>query len=272
MYFVLAVAAMFVAHGLASGRTDRRDRIVIGPADIASLVAEFSRTWQRPPSREELDGLIGDRVREEVGYREALAMGLDRDDTIVRRRLRQKLESAASDVAALAEPTETDLADYLKTHADLFSAPGRLTFDQVYLSRDRHGERLAQDAARLLARLRREGRSADLSSAGDPFLLERRLEGESPDEIAKQFGETFVQGLSGVPIGRWEGPIASGYGAHLVFVEARTDSRTSPLAEVRNAVHREWVNSRRLEANEKYFQALLKRYVVTVEPPQPMER
>jgi hypothetical protein len=269
LYFVLAVAAVFVTYGLVSGRAVPRDRIVIGRADIASMVTGFSRTWQRPPTREELDGLIEDRLREEVGYREAIALGLDRDDAVIRRQLRQKLESAASDVAALAEPTEADLVEYLTGHSELFRARERLTFDQVYLSPDRHGDRLAQDAARLLARLRQAGRDADLSSIGDPFLLERRLEGESTDEIAQQFGEEFVQRLRHAPIGLWDGPIASSYGVHLVFVEERTDGRMPALAEVRDAVRREWVNTRRLEANEKYFQALLKRYVVTVER-QPM--
>ncbi len=272
LHFLLLGAAIFIAHRLVSGRADDEpQRIVVTQGQIASMTIGFSRTWQRPPTSEELEGLIRDRVREEVYYREALAMGLDRDDTIIRRRLRQKLEFITDDVTARVEPTDAELAAYLKTHADVFRVERRLTFNQVYLNPDKHGERLAQDAAQLLIQLRQKGRDADLSSFGDPFLLERRLEAAPIGEVAKQFGEKFAVRLGGIRAGQWHGPVESGYGVHLVFVEERTEGRVPELAKVRDAVHREWTNARRLESNEKLFQSMLKRYVVTVEKPEPAE-
>src|SRR6478736_10242210 len=121
IHFLLLGAAIFAAHRLVSARADNQPgKIVITQGDITSIVIGFSRTWRRPPTREELDGLIRDRVQEEVYSREAMVLGLDRDDIIIRRRLRQKMEFLTDDVAALAEPTEADLAAYLQAHADAF--------------------------------------------------------------------------------------------------------------------------------------------------------
>jgi PPIC-type PPIASE domain len=269
LHFLLLGAAIFTAHHFLSGRAGTQPgRIVITQGDITSIMIGFSRTWQRPPTREELDGLIRDRVREEVYCREAMAMGLDRDDPVIRRRLQQKLQFVTDDVAAPAEPTDAELSEYLQTHADVFRVDRRFTFNQVYLDPAKHGERLAQDVDKLLTQLRQHG-SDDiaLSSLGDTFLLEHRFEAVPTTEVAKQFGDKFVTKLTDVPIGRWFGPVESGYGTHLVFVENCTEGRLPELAEVRDAVRREWTNARRLESNEKYFQSLLKHYAVVVEKP-----
>jgi len=270
LHFLLLGALIFIAHRFLSKRIDDGPgRIVITQGQITSMVIGFSRTWQRPPTREELEGLIRDRVREEVYSREAIAMGLDRDDPIIRRRLQQKLAFVTDDVAAVAEPTNAELADYLKTHAASFGVDRRVTFSQVYLDPSKRGERLAGDANELLTQLRKRGRSADLSSLGDPFLLEHRFLATPDMEIAKQFGEKFVTKLGDVPVGQWFGPVESGYGMHLVFVEERTAGRLPELAEVRDAVSRDWTNERRLELNEKFFQGLLKHYAIVVEKVDP---
>jgi hypothetical protein len=213
--------------------------------------------------------LIRNQVREEVYYREAVAMGLDQDDPVIRRRLQQKLEFVTDDVAALAEPTDGELAEYLKTHAERFRTDRRLTFSQVYLDPNRRGDHLAQDANQLLVQLRLQGRDVDLSFFGDAFLLEHRFEAIPNTEITKQFGEKFVAQLADAPIGQWFGPVESGYGVHLVLVEERTEGRLPELAEVRDAVSRNWTNERRLELNEKFFEGLLKHYEVVVEKIDP---
>jgi hypothetical protein len=272
IHFLLLGAVIFVAHRLVSSRADNQPgKIVITQGQITSMVIGFSRTWQRPPTRDELEGLIRDRVREEVYYREALAMGLDRDDTIIRRRLQQKLEFVTDDVAAVAEPTDAELAEYLKSHADRFRVDRRVTFSQVYLDPNKRGEHLAQDVNRMLIQLQQQGRDIDLSSLGDAFLLEHRFQATRDMEIAKQFGDKFVAKLGDVPVGQWFGPVESGYGMHLVFVEERTEGRLPELAEVRDAVSRDWTNERRLELNEKFFQSLLKHYQVVVEKIDPVK-
>ena len=272
LHFLLLGAALFVAYKFVSKRDSAEPgQIVVTQGRIENLAMTFSRAWQRSPTENELAGLIQDYIREEVYCREALAMGLDRDDTIIRRRLRQKLEFVTDDIAALTEPTDAELTDYLKAHSDDFRVERRFTFSQVYLNPDKHGERLAQDMAQLLMQLKQKGRDADISPLGDSFLLERKFEAVPGTGIAKQFGEKFAAELDDLPVDQWQGPVESGYGVHLVFVEERTEGRVPELAEVRETVHREWADARRLESNEKFFRGLLKRYVVTVEKPESAE-
>lgn len=267
IHFVLLGAAIFLANHFLSARADNQPgKIVISQGDITSIAIGFSRTWQRPPTREELDGLIRDRVREEVYYREAVAMGLDRDDPVIRRRLYQKLQFVTDDIAAPAEPSDAELSEYLKTHADVFRVDRQFSFSQVYLDPTKHNERLAQDINGLLTQLRRpESSDADLSILGDNLLLEHRFEAAPTSEIAKQFGDRFAAKLAELPVKQWSGPVESGYGLHLVFIQDRTEGRLPKLAEIRDAVRRDWANARRLESNEKFFQNLLKRYEVMVE-------
>jgi hypothetical protein len=158
IHFILLGAAIFLANHFLSARADNQPgKIVISQGDIASMVIGFSRTWQRPPTREELDGLIRDRVREEIYYREAMTMGLDQGDPIIHRRLQQKLQFVTDDVAAPAEPTDVELSEYLKTHAKVFRLDGKFSFRQVYLDPAKHGERLAQDIDKLLTQLQQQG-------------------------------------------------------------------------------------------------------------------
>ena len=270
LHFVLLGAAMFVIYGLVSQeRVGKPGHIIITQGKIDNLAATFARVWHRPPADQELEGLIRDYVREEVLYREALALGLDRDDTVIRRRLRQKMEFVSEDFAAQAEPSDDDLRAYLQAHPEAFAAEPRVTFRQVYLDPLRRGAHLARDTDRLLAELRHISNTADPAELGDAFLLPHRFERVSTAEVRTIFGETFAAGLSTLTPGQWQGPIPSGYGVHLVHVSERTAGRIPELAEVREAVRREWANARRLEANKRFYEGLLERYTVTIEPPQP---
>lgn len=266
LHFLLLGAAIFAAYGLLPKRVgDEPAKIIITQGQIASTIVGFARTWQRPPTPEELEGLIRDRVREEVYYREALALGLDKDDTIVRRRLRQKLEFLTDDLALQAPPTEAELTAFLKAHGERFGAKRRWTFSHVYLSPSKHGESLAEDAAQALARLVRSGGDADLSAEGDPFPLAHDFASAPASEIASLFGEPFAKRLATLPPGQWQGPIESGYGMHLVFIREITEGGMPALADVREAVTREWADARRQEANEKRYEAMLKGYTVVIE-------
>jgi len=271
LHFLLLGSVLFVAYSVMQkpGRSDMPGEIVVTQGQIEHLAAGFAKTWQRPPSPEELAGLVRDRVREEIYYREAMAMGLDKDDTIIRRRLRQKMEFISNDIAARSEPTDADLNAYLQAHPDAFRIEPRFTFNQVYLNPQKHGEHLARDAAQLLAQLNRAGDKADFAARGDAFLLAHQFTDLTTSEVAKQFGETFAVKLRELAPGQWQGPVESGYGVHLVFVSERTDVRLPALGEVRDTVRREWDNTRRLEENEKFYQDLLKRYTVTIEGLEP---
>jgi parvulin-like peptidyl-prolyl cis-trans isomerase-like protein len=242
-------------------------KIVVTQAQVESLVTGFSRTWQRPPTTLELEGLIREYIHEEVCTREALALGLDKDDSVIRRRLRQKLEFISDSVASQADPTEEQLQQYLQAHANSFRGERQFTFSQVYLDPQKHGENLTRDINQMLAELRL-GSKSDVSKMGDSLLLEQNFESVPAGEVSKQFGEKFVANLAELPVGEWSGPIESGYGLHLVIVIDRKDGSVPALADVRETVKRDWVNARRSETSEKFYQALLKRYTVTVEEPR----
>ena len=268
VHFLLLGALIFAAFKFISYETIEPGKILITQGRIESLEIAFSRTWRRPPTASELEGLIRDYVREEVFAREAVALGLDKDDTIIRRRLRQKLEFVSEDVAAHAEPTDEQLRAYLKEHADAFRGDRRFTFRQVYLNPQQRGTNLGRDATKLLAQLRRAGTNADIAALGDSLMLENEFNGIAAAEVVKRFGERFSAALGEMPVGQWQGPTESGFGVHLVIIAERTDGSMPALEDVRAAARREWTHARRLEANEKFYGTLLQRYVVTIERPE----
>lgn len=194
---------------------------------------------------------------------------MDRDDTIIRRRLRQKMEFVSEDFAAQVEPSDDELRAYLNSHAAAFAVEPRFTFRQVYLDPQRRGGNLARDVNRLLAELQQGRDHADPAALSDAFLLAHEFESVSAAEVAQAFGDTFVAGLSTLTSGQWQGPVPSGYGVHLVYVSEHTEGRIAEFADVRDAVRREWANARRLEANEAFYQGLLERYTVAIERPPP---
>jgi hypothetical protein len=268
-HFLALGAAIFgVARLAAEPERGPQERIEIGAAEIEQLGEGFRRVWQRPPSPEELAGLVEERIREEVYYREALALGLDRDDTIVRRRLRQKLEFLLDDLGQ-PEPSEADLAAWLAAHRDAFRVEPRVSFRHVYLSRDRRGERAAADAERLLAALRAGNGTSDPSELGDPLPLPGSGVDLAQSEVARLFGDAFAARLLEIPTGGFEGPVESAYGLHLVEVRERVAARDPELAEVRDAVAREWLADRQSRAREERFRELRARYDVRVEASAP---
>ena len=197
--------------------------------------------------------------------------GLDKDDIIIRRRFRQKMEFIADDVLVQAQPTVDELSAYLKAHPDKFRVAQQFSFSQVYLNPEKHGRDLARDAARLLAQLNEAGGRSDASALSDSFKLDHKFDALTGSEVGKLFGDKFAAKLDELAPGQWQGPVESAYGVHLVFVSARTEGHLPALAEVHDAVSRDWVIARRAETNEKNYQALLKRYVVTIERPHATE-
>jgi hypothetical protein len=268
VHFLLLGAGLFAAYRLVGERIrSEPGTIVVTQGQIEHLAAGFNRVHGRPATPTELDGLIRDYVREEVYYREALALGLDRDDAVIRNRLRLKMEFLADDVAAQAEPTDEQLRKYLSEHSDAFRIEPRFTFSQVYLNPQRRRDRLARDAAQLLRQLNQDAAPAEAAALGDPFLLADTFKAVPWSEVAKLFGEPFATQLGELAAGPWQGPIESGYGVHLVRISARTAGRLPALEEVREAVRRAWANVQRQQASEQFYARLRERYTVTIEAP-----
>lgn len=272
IHFLLLGALIFVAYDQWADKARSPDEIVISRGQQENLLNTFGRTWQRPPTAEEFQGLLRDYLRQEIAYREGRAMGLDQDDIVIRRRLQQKLELLAEDVASLVLPSEQDLQDFLDEHPEDFMVEPRLTLRQVYFSRDRRGAAAEQEALDLLQRIPRDGPEGDFEQFGDPLPLPARIEDLRESEIARLFGGIFTDGLQGLEPGHWAGPVESGFGLHLVFIEAREAGRIPELAEVREAVLRELSSQRRREAVNSLFERLAEKYTIEIEPllePQP---
>jgi parvulin-like peptidyl-prolyl isomerase len=271
MHFLLLGLALFALDAWLRPTTSvaTRSEIVVSEARIRNLAQNFSRTWQRPPTREELDGLVESFIREEVMVREAVAVGLDRDDAIIRRRLQQKMEFVSEEAAALARPTDAELSTYLQANPDAFRKEPRVTFVQIYLDPRKRMDSLQADARRLIDTLNRAGSSPDLARFGDTLmLLEARYENATQAELARLFGNEFADVIVKQPTGRWVGPIASGYGAHLVRVESVTPGGTPALEEVRPALEREWANAKRQELSQAFYGKLRAKYAIKVTMPE----
>ena len=269
VHFLLLGAALFALHSLLNrDAAPSPDEIVVSSGQIENLAATFASVWQRPPTPEDLEALVDDHVKEEVLNREAVKLGLDRHDTVIRRRLQQKMEFFVEDFAGLDQPTDEQLVDHLAQHPEKFQEDARFTFRQVYLNPDQRGDRLESGTAALLARLKEGGDGIDISDLGDRLLLPQEFFKEPRAAVAAQFGGAFAEALEAVPVGEWAGPIPSGYGRHLVRVSERTEARMPALAEVRRQVERSFTATRREEAERKFLDQLLQRYTVRVEWPE----
>ena len=266
VHFMFIGALLFVLYGLVSDqRSAVSDRIEITNADVEQLVLIFRKQWQRSPNPKELQGLIESRIREEVLYREALAMGLDENDTIVRRRLAQKVEFLMADAGGLAEPDDETLHAYYEKNAERYREPTRLSFSQIYFSTDRRGAQAENDARTLLAHLRAENPPVTQApDEGDPLMLPPIYVHRGTDEIARDFGPSFAQQLGELDSGQWRGPITSGYGLHLVYINSRERARLPPLDQVRGRVVSDWRVDQRQAADERIYEHLRSRYEVTL--------
>jgi hypothetical protein len=245
-------------------------KIVVSAGQVESLVVGFTRTWQRPPTQKELQGLVADYIREEVFYREAKAMGLDQDDVIVRRRMRQKFEFLSEDLAARSgPPTEQELEAYLQQHPEKYREEPALTFEHIFFNREKRGKAAESEAKAMLTRLNgKNGAAIDVETLGDTFLLPFRFEKASAGETARLFGEDFGKQLATVEPGPWAGPLESSYGLHLVRVHQRLPGVTPLLAKVHESVLRDLLNERRHQALEAQYAKLREHYTVVVEPPE----
>jgi hypothetical protein len=268
-HFLLIGGALFAIYAITNPESqDGADRrIVVTAGRIEQLTNIFTKTWQRPPTPEELKGLIDHYVLEEVYYRKAVAMGIDKNDTMIRRRLRQKMEFLSDDAAALAEPSDEELEAYLTANKSKFRSEPVYTFRQIYFNPEKHGEDpLAY--VRTQADNLRVGGEVD----GDPTLLPKSFEDASRRAVESTFGTVFAQQLDALATGQWSDPISSGIGLHLVKLESRLPDRLPDLEEIRPLVKREWANQKRLELRQKFNEKLLKDFQVVIEWPKPLAK
>jgi hypothetical protein len=271
LHFLLLGAALFTAYGFLQrgrGADEASKRIELTQDDLRQLDVYFESQWRRAPTPQELEGLIEQRIQEEILYREALALGLDKDDTIVKRRMAQKMQFLAEGVADARELTSVELEAWYQQNPGPFALPSRISFRQLYFSPDRRGEHARADAEQALARLAHESENSKRAQ-GDQVMLQDYYADRAPDQLSKDFGPAFAQAIFGVKPGSWQGPIESGYGWHLVFVDSLVPGRSPDFAEVESDVKTAWLADQKARAWRKAYDEMRAKYTVLLpEPPE----
>ena len=267
LHFVLLGALLFALDAAWSDDGPGEGEILVSAGRVQNLAALFGKTWQRPPTAEELRAMVDEYVLEEAMYRRGMELGVAEDDAVVRRRVRQKLEFFAEDLNDLVEPTEEELRAWYEANDERYRVAGMLSFRQVYLNPQLRGEALEADAADLLVELRAADEGADASQLGDPTLLAHAHADLPADRLPSRFGVDFAGELLALPTGSWEGPISSAYGLHLVRVDARTPGALRPFEAVREEAARDWSYARRAELLGAFHAEILSDYAVEIEWP-----
>jgi PPIC-type PPIASE domain len=264
LHFLLLGLALFVIHRVVAPSSGDSRRIVVTREQIADLAAQHEKLWGRAPTEKELRGLVESWVRDEILYREGVKLALDRDDAVIRRRVRQKLEVLAEEERTTAEPSDAELSAFLASHPSRFATPTLVTFEQILLVPSAAG----RDPARAVAASRAAlARGADPASLGQPSLLPARATEQALDVVQRDFGEQFARQIERLPVGEWSGPVVSGFGVHVVRVDSRTPGGAPSLDDVRAQVMREWENARRERALAESYRRMRAAYDVEFEVP-----
>jgi hypothetical protein len=274
VHFVVLGLAFLIIYATASGffSSDSARRIEITASDVELLAETWQRQWRRPPTDRELRGLVDSLVREEVLYREALAVGLDENDVVVRRRMVQKVELLSQDLALLADPTDQELQTFFRARQEAYRISPSISFSHVYFNRDQRGAGAEDDARRVLAEILAEVPPPRRAPhRGDRFMLGYDYNQRSLDEVQRDFGVVFAERLFELEPG-WNGPIASGFGLHLVYVRERIEGQIPEYSEIRDRLVADFNRMRSDEAKETLYKGLLEKYEVEIDEAAIIER
>jgi len=269
--FLLIGACIYGFYALYGAPDEKVDdkTILVDAGRIEIFIGEWERRWNRPPTRQELDGVINAFVREDILYRQAAAMGLGEDDPITRRRLAQKLEFLTNDIALFREPAEGELEQYFQDNRQLYRDPDLITFSHIFLDPDKRNAATLADAAELLAQLKSAGDpDAAALDASDASMLQGYYREVSESDIRRQLGSGFSEAVMQLAPGQWHGPVLSGYGVHLVYVYEHQEAPSPLFDNLRKYVLQDWQREQQVLFNAKFYDGLKSRYEITIaEPP-----
>ncbi|MPY22523.1 peptidyl-prolyl cis-trans isomerase [Shewanella psychropiezotolerans] len=272
-HFILIGAALFGLYALVNDEELAPNRIIISEADIQRTANQWQQKWHRPPSESELLKVIERQIREEIYYREALALGLGQEDPIIRRRLAEKMEFIANDLLVPSDPSDEELAAYLAANPDKFVSPVRLSFSHIFYSADNVNSASQSNQETLLTHLNQSAEPKAYSGLGDSFNGKQHYEQIADYQIARIFGRRFEEQLIALPVGQWLGPIESGYGQHLVRIDDRIDAKLPPLTDIHDKVLPYWLAQQQERSNDSLYAKLKENYqiVIMMKPSQILE-
>jgi peptidyl-prolyl cis-trans isomerase C len=269
VHFLIIGLALFAIYRVITpaGAKPTSNRIELTQNDLSQLESSWRAQWQRPPSPDEMRSLINEKVKQEILYREGLALGLDQGDEIIKRRMAQKMEFLAEDVSNLREPSTEELKAWFDKNSVRFALPGGVTFHHLYFSPDKRGSQARDDASRAMTNL--AGSKAETPGLGDRFMFQNYYADNSPEQVAKIFGTKFSESISKLRVGVWQGPVESGLGWHLVWIDAITSGGVPVFGEVDPAqLKSEWSTDQRADSKRQLFEAIKQRYEVVLPPAQ----
>jgi len=273
--FLLIGLLLFVAYSVLNPNKDKEvslNQIVLTENDLRQLYIAFTAKWQRPPTSEEMARLVNTKVSEEILYREALALGLDKDDTIVKRRMAQKMDFLMEDLSDLSEPSTDELKLWFKKNSQQFELPDRVTFRHLYFSPDRRNGNEHDAASEVLKKIVGEpGDSPLAASLADPFMFHDYYGDRTPEQVTKEFGPDFADSLFLLKPGSWSGPIMSGYGWHLVWIDSVTPGHIPYFEEVEPEVRTAWTEEKRSTIKRNAFETIRSRYQIVLPESYPQD-
>jgi peptidyl-prolyl cis-trans isomerase C len=272
VHFLLIGLTLFGLYAwIERGRTNNGNyQIILTLDDLRQLDISFVSQWHRQPTKEEFSGLVEGFIRQEILYREGLAMGLDKDDTIVKRRMAQKMEFLSEDVASAHEPSTDELKAWYANNSQKFALADRATFRHLFFGFDRRGQNAQADALAALNKI--AGKPEDIplgKKLADPFMFQDYYGDRAPDQLAKEFGPAFAIGLYKSRPKMWQGPIESGYGWHLVWIESITPGRIPAFEEVEPDVKTAWLADQKAIEWQKAYAKMREKYEVVAPQPPP---
>ncbi len=268
----LAVFALYSYMHRGRGGVEASRQIVLSLDELRQMDVIFQSQWHRQPTPSEFQAMVEDKVREEVLYREGLAMGLDKDDTIVKRRMAQKMQFLAEDVAAAHEPSTAELKAWFDKNTTKFALPSRYSFRHLYFSVDKRGKNAQDNATEALNKIVGQPEDSKLAvSLADPFMFQDYYGDRTPEALAKEFGPQFAVALEKVKPGSWQGPIESGYGWHLVFVDTVVPGRIPSLEEIESEAKIAWLGEQKATAWKKAYKEMRAKYAVLLPGPSDKE-
>ncbi len=269
IHFLLIGAGIYGIYGLYTGGGEDGDSertVTVTSGEIQSLSDQWMRLWSRAPTNEELAGVIRSHVRTQILYREAVAMGLDDGDTVIERRLAQKVEFLAQSLITPKEPSDEELTIWYTANPDRFKQPDLYTLTHIFFAPDKREETTLDDAKLALDELYAlDELPPDYSGYGDRFMLRYYFENRSELELRKLFGSGFVEQMVELEPGGWHGPVLSGYGTHLVLVNDVMLAPQPAYEDIKEQIKEEWTAEQITELSERFIENLISRYEVVVE-------
>lgn len=270
VHFLLIGAAIYLFYGLFAEPTteEMNNTLKVSAGEIEWMQSSWKKRWNRLPTKQELDGMVQQYIKEIVLSREAQALGLDKGDPIIRRRMAQKMEFLAQDLVAFAPPADEELQIWLLEHQQVYQEPGRYTFSQVFIDPDKRGDASLDDAEKIKLRLMAKTDTAkNAAMMGDALMLPNNYTENTQADIQRQFGSGFAESLVKLSAGQWHGPVLSGYGVHLVYVQSISKPPPPVLSKVRERVLQDWETDKREALNKQFYISLRNRYNIVIAEP-----